>query len=347
MHAEIVAGLLILSFAAAATAQDYTAPRTEHGHPDLQGVWNFDDSTPFERPARFGDRLMLNNEEIEARNRNLQVGVERRAQNEVDITTRVLEEDTNDPGAYNYFWSDYESAIVNPRTSLIVYPEDGQIPATQDGVSIQRSPPYTDGCNDGQVVPAERPVRLSWGAISCDQPEDFGLATRCLLFPQSSAPHIKANSYNNNIQIVQTRDHVMIKAELGNDPRIIPLDGRPRPDASLRSWAGSSRGHWEGDTLVVVTTHFTEQLASLFLRTASYGSAGKMVLTERFSRIGDDAMEYEFTIDDDATFRDRLTVLTHMTRLETPLYEFACHEGNYALVNMLRAARIEDAGVRP
>lgn len=224
MHLKVITGLLLLSFAAATAAQDYTAPRTAHGHPDLQGVWNFDDSTPFERPARFGDRLLLNEAEIEARNRSLQAGSARRARNEADISTQVLEEDTDDPGAYNYFWSDYQSAIANPRTSLIVYPPDGQIPATRDGVSIQRSPPYTNGCNDGGAVPEDRPVRISWGAISCDRPEDFGLATRCLLFPQSSAPHIKANSYNNNIQIVQTRDHVMIKAELGNDPRIVPLD---------------------------------------------------------------------------------------------------------------------------
>ncbi len=157
---------------------------------------------------------------------------------------------------------------------------------------------------------------------------------------------IKANSYNNNIQIVQTRDHVMIKSELGNDPRIIPLDGRPFLDARIRYWTGSSRGHWEGDTLVVETRHFPHRLASLFLRTESYGSAEHMVLSERFTRVGEQALDYEFTIDDPATFTDRLTVKTNMSLLAAPMYEFACHEGNYALVNMLRAARLADREAR-
>ncbi|MCB1672900.1 MAG: hypothetical protein R3F41_07915 [Gammaproteobacteria bacterium] len=347
MRPHYLNGLLLLSLSSITAAQDNSAPRTEYNFPDFQGVWNFDDSTPFQRPARFGNRLFLTDEEITARNRDLQTSAERRDQSETAISTVVLEEETNDPGAYNYFWSDYQSAVANPRTSLIVYPPDGRIPPTRTDSITQRSPPYIDGCNDGGAIVAERPVRISWGAVSCDRPEDFGLATRCLMFPQSGGPHIKANAYNNNIRIVQTQDHVVIKAELGNDPRIIPLDGRPRPDERLRTWTGSSRGHWEGDTLVVVTTHFTGKLASLFLRTESYGSAEQMVLTERFTRIGEDAMEYEFTIEDPATFSDHMTVVTHMSRQVEPQYEFACHEGNYALTNMLRAARISDVNGDP
>tara|TARA_Y100000588_G_C13826350_1_gene741611 strand:- start:113 stop:610 length:498 start_codon:yes stop_codon:yes gene_type:complete len=161
-----------------------------------------------------------------------------------------------------------------------------------------------------------------------------------MAFPQTFPPHIKANSYNNNLQIVQTKDHVMIRSELGNDPRIIPLDGRPFLNESIRSWTGSSRGHFERDTLVVETRNFTGKLASLFLRTNSYGSAENLVLTERFTRVGENALDYEFTIDDPTTFVDRITVKTNMSRLGAPMYEFACHEGNYALENMLRAARI-------
>jgi hypothetical protein len=141
---------------------------------------------------------------------------------------------------------------------------------------------------------------------------------------------------------MQTKDHVMIKSELGNDPRIIPLDGRPFLTDAIRYWTGSSRGRWEGETLVVVTQNFPDTLPSLFLRSKSYGSAENLVLTERFTRVGDDALDYEFTIDDSDTFADRITVKTNMSRLNAPIYEFACHEGNYALENMLRAARIAD-----
>ncbi|MEX2469754.1 MAG: hypothetical protein WD396_08375, partial [Pseudohongiellaceae bacterium] len=118
--------------------------------------------------------------------------------------------------------------------------------------------------------------------------------------------------------------------------------GRAYPDPRLTSWTGSSRGHWDGDTLVVETRHFTDKLAGLFQRTRSYGSAESMVLTERFTRVGDNAMEYEFTIDDPINFSDQITAITNMSRLDAPIYEFACHEGNYALTGMLRAARLED-----
>lgn len=323
-------------------AQDYNVPRTEYGHPDLTGVWNFNDSTPFERPDHFGNREFLNEEELAARNNQLATAQDRRDERESTVSERILNVPTNDTGAYNLFWSYYDEPYPNQRTSLIVYPPDGKIPSTLNGVITQLSPPGSNPCNYGGVVIADRPVRVSWGGISCDRPEDFGLASRCMAFPQTFPPHIKANSYNNNLQIVQTKDHVMIRSELGNDPRIIPLDGRPFLTEKIRNWTGSSRGHYEGDTLVIETRHFTDKLASLFLRTFSYGSAENMVLTERFTRVGENAMDYEFTIDDPVTFTDRITVKTNMSALGAPIYEFACHEGNYALENMLRAARIVD-----
>ena len=331
---------LALSVSFPVFAQDYTVPRTENGHPDLNGNWNFNDSTPFERPDRYGDREFLTDEEFAARNARLATGQERRDASEAEVSERIMNVPTNDTGAYNLFWSYYDEPYPNERTSLIVYPPDGKIPATVNGIITQLSPPGSNPCNYGGVVITDRPVRVSWGGISCDRPEDFGLASRCLAFPQTFPPHIKANSYNNNLQILQTKDHVMIRSELGNDPRIIPLDGRPFRTAVIPSWTGSSRGHYEGDTLVVETRNFTEKLASLFLRTFSYGSAENMVLTERFTRVGENALDYEFTIDDPSTFTDRITVKTNMSLLVAPIYEFACHEGNYALENMLRAARI-------
>jgi hypothetical protein len=332
--------VFFMTICSSTLAQDYEVPRTENDQPDLNGIWNFNDSTPFERPDRFGTREFLNAEELAARDQRLATGQDRRDASEATVSERVMNVPTNDTGAYNLFWSYYDEPYPNDRTSLIIYPQDGKIPATQPGVITQLSPPGSNPCNYGGVVISDRPVRVSWGGISCDRPEDFGLASRCMAFPQTFPPHIKANSYNNNLQIVQTKDHVMIRSELGNDPRIIPLDGRPFLNEAIRSWTGSSRGHFERDTLVVETRNFTGKLASLFLRTNSYGSAENLVLTERFTRVGQNALDYEFTIDDPTTFVDRITVKTNMSRLGAPMYEFACHEGNYALENMLRAARI-------
>ena len=332
--------VFFMTICSSTLAQDYEVPRTENDQPDLNGIWNFNDSTPFDRPDRFGPREFLNAEELAARDQRLATGQDRRDASEATVSERVMNVPTNDTGAYNLFWSYYDEPYPNDRTSLIIYPQDGKIPATQPGVITQLSPPGSNPCNYGGVVISDRPVRVSWGGISCERPEDFGLASRCMAFPQTFPPHIKANSYNNNLQIVQTKDHVMIRSELGNDPRIIPLDGRPFLNEAIRSWTGSSRGHFERDTLVVETRNFTGKLASLFLRTNSYGSAENLVLTERFTRVGENALDYEFTIDDPTTFVDRITVKTNMSRLGAPMYEFACHEGNYALENMLRAARI-------
>lgn len=334
--------LLLSSSLVAAEQQAYRAPLTEYGHPDFQGVWNFNDSTPLERTSQFGGREFLTVEELEAKFARLESNPERRRQREENVAQRVLEIPTNDTGAYNSFWSYYDEPFPNTRTSLIVFPEDGRIPTTQNGVITQRSPPPSNPCNDGLVVIADRPVRISFGAISCDRPEDFGLASRCLLFPQTTGPYIKANSYNNNVQIVQTQDHIVLYTELGNDPRIIPLDNRPFLDRRIESWTGSSRGHWEGGTLVVESRHFNSKMAAVFTRNTAYGSAENMVLTERFTRVGQDAMLYEYTLEDPSVFVEQITAITHFSKLDANIYEFACHEGNYALVNMLRGKRIEE-----
>jgi len=336
----LVALLCVCS--AAAYPQDYRAPRTEYGQPDFQGVWNFNDSTPLERAQSIGNREFLTEDELAAKYARLQAGTERREQREQNVSQRVMEVPTDDTGAYNNFWSYFEEPFPNPRTSLIVYPENGRIPTTLNGIITQRSPPPSNPCNDGLVVIADRPVRISFAAVSCDRPEDFGLASRCLLFPQTTGPYIKANSYNNNIQIVQTADHVMLYTELGNDPRIVPLDGRPFLDPRIETWTGSSRGRWEGETLVIETRHFNARMAAVFTRTAAYGSAQNMVLEERFTRVAEDAMVYEFTLTDPGTFVDRIRAITHFSRLNENIYEFACHEGNYALPNMLRGARMAE-----
>ena len=323
-------------------AQEYFVLRDEFGYPDLNGVWNFNDSTPFERPLRFGEREFLNAEELATKLARLSAGQERRSLSEEALAQRILEEPTQDTGAYNSFWSYYDELFPNKRTSIIVNPNDGRLPVTQNGVIIQRSPPPSNPCNDGLVVIADRPSRISFGAISCDRPEDFGLASRCLLFPQTTGPYIKANSYNNNVQIVVTQDYVVLNTELGNDPRIVPLDHRPFLDKPTETWTGSSRGSWDRDTLVVETRHFSSKMASIFMRASAYGSAEKMVLIERFTRVGESSMEYAFTLDDPSTFTAQIQGIVHFSRMNAAVYEFACHEGNYALANMLRGKRLEE-----
>lgn len=344
---RVFGSLMLLSFTNLGYSQaepNYVVPKTAEGLPDISGVWNYNDATPYERADRYGDREFLTEEEIAAADERRRNSVINRERREEGLGDRLIETTVSDPGAYNAYWLFTDEAYPNTRTSQVVYPTNGKLPPLVDPVMLQRSPPSSTPCGN-EDIGTPRPVRISWGALSCERPEDFGLATRCIFFPHTGPPHIKGTAYNNNMEIIQTKDHVVINAEMGNDPRIIPLSDKPHPDARVHFWAGSSRGHFEGDTLVVVTRNTNPLVASIFQRSRAYGSAGNRVLTERFTRVGDNAMDYEYTIDDPDTFTDLVVVRTNLSRLDERIYEFACHEGNYALTNMLRAARMEDLGL--
>ena len=152
------------------------------------------------------------------------------------------------------------------------------------------------------------------------------------------------SGYNNHMQLVQTSDHVMILNEMNHDARIIPLNGRPALPTNLRHWAGVSRGHWEGDTLVVRTTNFTDKTASFAPGvTTAMGTGTTLNLTERFTRVDANTLHYEFTVDDPVTFTKPFTVLVPMRKSDEPVFEYACHEGNYGLMSILRGARAEEA----
>ena len=324
-----------------AYAQQALIPRDEFGNPDFNGYWNFNDSTPFERPIEFGNKEFLSETEFQQK---LAARVEegrQRVAREVNLVDEVISVPTINPGAYNSFWSYYKDGFPNKRTSIIVSPLNGRLPQTSDAL-VQLSPPHANGCNNPVTVPLKRPVRISFGAITCDRPEDFGLSTRCLLFPQTTGPYIKANSYNNNLQIVVTKDFAVLYSELGNDPRIVPLDDSPFLDQRIQTWTGSSRGRWDGDILTVETRHFHPQMASIFMRNKALGSAEDMVLIEKFSLINSDSLAYEFVLSDPSTFDTEIKGIVNFSRLDGIIYEFACHEGNYALLNMLRAARISE-----
>ena len=186
-------------------------------------------------------------------------------------------------------------------------------------------------------MPGTRPVRYTVGGIAKDGPEDRGLSTRCLV-GFNSGPPFTPSLYNNNVQIFQSRDTAVIMTEMIHDARIVPLGDRPQLDDDIRLWSGDSRGYWDGDTLVVETKNFNG-LRQTFNST---GANADMVLTERFTRVAYDTVNYEFTIDDPSTFTDKITAIVPMIKVGGLLYEYACHEGNYGMFNILRGARVEE-----
>jgi hypothetical protein len=285
-------------------AADYAPPRLPSGKPDLQGLWSNAVVTPLERPADLGDKAFLTEEEareyankrVEATNRDSRAG---------SAAADVLL-------AYNDFWWDSGNSVVKTlRTSLIVDPPNGKIPELTEKAKarIAATPPP-----------------------SADGPETQGLSTRCIYYGTAGPPMLPG-SYNNHYQLVQTDDHVLIVNEMVHETRIIPLDGRPFPPEDVRQWRGSSRGHWDGDTLVVETRNRRAD-------TPFRGSSENMHLTERFTRVADDVLLYEFTVDDPEAFAQPWTVQIPSTRVQGELmYEYACHEGNKSMVGILAGAR--------
>ena len=314
-------------------AEPWTLPRTADGQPDLQGVWDFRTLTPLQRPASQAEKQVLTDEEaadIEARATERTERLNQRS----EIRTEPLPVGGN-VGAYNNFWFDAGAKVLEDRrTSLIVDPPDGRIPSRLPGVKEQRI-----GADDG---PIDRPVRFRVGGIGTDGPEDRGLAVRCIL-GFNSGPPITPGGYNQNVQIFQSAGTVAILNEMVHDVRIVPLDGRPQLPEHIRLWMGSSRGRWEGDTLVVETTNFTDKTSSFSPNVVSaVGSGETLHLTERFRRVGEDTLHYEFTVNDPTTFTQPFTAVLLMKKSDLPIYEYACHEGNYGLYNVLAGARARE-----
>ena len=326
------------SMAAPAAAQTgFELPRLADGRPDLQGVWDFRTLTPLERPEARADQPRLTPEEAEA----IEAAAVQQAI-EADRPTGIRTEPLPAGGnivSYNDFWNDRVVNVVDDRrTSLIVDPPDGRIPSPRP--EARRQLAVADG---DHAAPRDRPVRFMVGGIGLDGPEDRGLAERCLLGFNSGPPIVPVSPrgrYNQNLQLFQTPDHVVVFTEMVHEARVVPLDGRdPLPDG-IRQWTGSSRGRWEGDTLVVKTTNFTDKTASFvpFTRLA-IGTGRTLRLTERFRLVGVDTLLYEFTIDDPTSFTRPFTAAIPMKRSTAPLFEYACHEGNYAMHNLLAGAR--------
>jgi hypothetical protein len=274
---------------------------------DLGGVWTNVTITPLERPAEFAGKQFFTPEEAAKYERDTN------QRNNADNRESNPEADVGH--AYNQFWWDRGSKVgAGLRTSLVIDPPDGRIP------------PLTP-----EAQKKMQELAASARGHSLDGPENRALTERCLLWPTAGPPMLPS-VYNNEYQIVQSHDAVAIVVEMIHDVRVIPLDGRPHLPSGIRQWLGDPRGHWEGNTLVVDSTNFTG-------KTRFRGADENLHLTERFTRVNPNLLLYEFTVDDPTAFTKPWTAQIPMTKTKGPVFEYACHEGNYAMVDMLAGAR--------
>jgi len=289
------------------------AAQAARPRPDLEGVWSFATLTPLERPAEFAGKAQVSDTEAaEWASQQLERGNRDRLDGgaAVDVGRAV-----------NDYWFERgtELARVDGKriTSFVVDPPDGRVPPLTDQARARADARNADA--------REHPA---------DGPENRSLQERCLSF--NAGPPIQVGPYNNFVKILQFRDYVVIFTEMIHDARVIPLDGRPPPPESVRAWSGYSRGRWEGDTLVVETTNFNGKLGFR-------GSDERLRLIERFRRADANTLVYEFTVDDPSSFTRPWTARMPMTRTNSRIFEYACHEGNYALENILRGARYAES----
>lgn len=294
------------------------SPRTPWGDPDLQGVWNVASGTPLERPAAFVGREFLTDEEL--------------AQAEKEAKGRTSADRRDGLGTladlrreHNDFWFDKRKTLLTRRTSLIIDPPDGKLP------------PLTLEAAKKTVAPADE-------FRSAEGPEDRGLGERCIISGPGGPPILALpNSINEQLlghmwqfQIFQSRNYVTILSEYVQQVRIIPLDGRAHLPPHVAQWVGDSRGRWDGNTLVVETTNFSDKRLFLGL------SAQNLRVVERFTRSNAGTLDYQFTIDDPTRWTKSWTAAVPVEKTDGRLYEFACHEGNYGLLNILSAARAQE-----
>ncbi len=288
-------------------------PRTPDGRPDLQGTWDYRTLTPLERPAQFAGKPFFTEEEAAA--------YERLAEERPD--GRPPDDARSAPSVHPVWWLDYGKKVMGAkRTSLIIDPPDGKIPALTAEAQARTA--------------TARKARSGRGPA--DGPEDRSMWERCITrgIPEGMLPA----GYNNNVQIVQAPGFVVISSEMIHDERIVPLDGRSRAPASVTNLMGDSRGRWDGDTLVVETTNFSS-LANF------RGSSSGLRLIERFKRTDANTLDYEFTVEDPTTWVRPWTAAWSWAISEGPIYEYACHEGNYGLRHIMLNGRAVDARAKP
>jgi hypothetical protein len=299
-----VAALLTQALGVAQTGRPATPP-------DLQGIWTNATVTPLERPKQFEGKEFLTKAEA--------AEFEKQAIYDANGDRRDGGADADVGRAYNEFWRDRGRVVSTMRSSLIFDPPDGKVPPLLPEAQKRNA----------DTAAARRKVG---GPL--DGPEGRSLQERCLLTPQAGPPMLPAN-YNSNYQIVQTPNYVAIMVEMIHDARIIPLDGSPHLPKNVRSLMGDSRGHWEGKTLVVETTNFTD-------KTSFRGASENLRVIERFTRTDENTLLYQFTINDPTTWAKPWSGEIPMKKVTAPLYEYACHEGNYGMAGVLSGARAEE-----
>jgi hypothetical protein len=320
LMSTVIGGVLVAALGAAgggasqaqtSQAKKWAVPRTPDGQPDLQGFWNNTTYTPLQRPANVNKEFYTPDEAVAM--------IKKAAAAEAEQTVPGTVEDVHYD--FTQFGLDRSQAPLarNLRTSLIVDPADGKLP------------PLTD---DGRRRQAARAEARKRAGGPTDAVQNQSLSVRCILMDRNGPPML-AGAYTNNYQLVQAPGYVMILVEMLHGPRIIPIDGRPPLPPAIRQLEGSSRGRWEGDTLVVETTNFTDV-------TGFQGSSEHMRLTERFTRVDADSLLYRFTVDDPSTWTRPWSAEVPWQRSVGPLFEHACHEGNYGLYNILAGARADE-----
>ena len=329
----LVAGAALAVLPVWAAAQTgtapYHAPRAVDGQPDLQGTWTNASLTPLERPAALGERKVMTADEVKAvEGKRAEVIAESSAPTKADFDlnkTPCYAANLTQGGAtpdcgYNAFWVDHGDAVMRvngePRTSMITFPANGRMPPR-----LPRKP--------GAPIP----VRGVYGRAG-ENPENQTLAERCITsFANHAGPVMLPSFYNSNYQIVQGRDSVAILVEMIHDVRIVRLNAQHSP---MKVWYGDSIGHYEGDTLVVETTNYNPN-------EALFGGSPDMKVTERFTRVGPTRLRYEFKVEDPTVWATPWGGEYEFSPAKGPVYEYACHEGNYALPDILAGARLEEA----
>ena len=316
----ILVGLIFLPAFSVQAQTQWTAPRTLNDQPDLQGIWSNNSATPLERPKELADKAVFSDEELAELNQRIAEIRENEQAGDI-LGDRLVRQalDANTPrtfdpitGNYNSFW--LVERELDHRTSLVVQPDDGRVPSLT-----------TTAQSRAQTRRTYRQEHPSDGA------EDRSFGDRCLHF---GLPKI-GSGYNSYHQILQTPTHVVIFSEMAHDARIIPLDDRPQLNNDLRQWNGDARGRWEGDSLVIETSNFAPQ--------SSFRGSGKNLhLVERFTRLAPDTLEHEVTITDNETWTSPWTVRLILKETQDPIFEYACHEGNYAMEGILAGARSEE-----
>jgi hypothetical protein len=292
------------------------APRTPWGDPDLQGLWDFASRVPFEQPKELADRPTLTREEALKFAEQLRDRSDR-DNKAADVPGQIVD--------FNEFWAEHGPAD-DTRTSLIVDPPNGRFPPLTS--EAQRTNEAVAAARRGLSL--HEPMAGGW----IDEIGPGNLQARCLV-GVNSGPPMRPSSYNNYVQIFQTPGYAVLLNEQIHDVRVVPLDGRPH--GRIRQWAGDSRGRWAGDTLVIDTINFKEP--TIF---PPVGSAS-MHLIERLTRVDNDTLLYRYTVDDPGYWTRPWTAELIMKQTKDQMYEFACHEGNYGLANILSGARAKDA----